>query len=283
MHREKREKGILRAMQEFDPESYLDSGSMPDHAPPEFSSFVDCLANEMKRRYFSEMLQKQISYVALQNQINPHFLYNTLEAIRSEALSAGTPGIAEMTEKVSRYYRYSISSREDIVTIRDEFSNMEDYFYIQQYRFGNRFRMEKEIEDSEILRNIVPKLSLQPLVENAIVHGLEQKKTGTVRVRAFMTDSKIYIVVSDDGIGMSQEKTDALNASLKNLATMAEATSGKGIALRNVNARLRLCFGEEYGIRVSSAPGCGTDVEALIPRMTEFNRAAFRWEEKEQP
>ncbi|MBQ7795084.1 MAG: histidine kinase, partial [Lachnospiraceae bacterium] len=229
----------------------------------------DKMQELMQSQYSLQLIEKQIEYSALQSQINPHFLYNTLEAIRSQALLNNQTEIALMTEKLARFFRYCISNREDIVTIRDEINNIRDYFFIQQYRFENRFSLEIIYnEEDDSFDKVIPKMTLQPVVENAIFHGLEQKKgSGTVTIRILQTRSKIYIVISDDGVGMQEEQVLSMNQRLQNLGIKADETVSyrKGIALSNVNNRLKLYFGEEYGLRISSIIGQGTDVEICIP------------------
>lgn len=249
----------------------LEEGALPNDLPPELATFLERFWAAARSYYSSDALQKQTAFSVLQSQVNPHFLYNSLEAIRSEALLADCKGIAEMTEKLSRYYRYTISGWDNFVTIHDELFNLDDYLFIQQYRFGNRFSMQKIIEDDELLRTYLPKMTLQPLVENAIFHGLEQKKgEGRITVRISGTIRKIYIVISDDGVGMSQRKVDQINDELLSGQVKPKTSDHhSGIALANVNSRLRLHFGAEYGLRVNSTPHYGTDVEIVIPRLAE--------------
>jgi len=128
--------------------------------------------------------------------------------------------------------------------------------------------LEKRFTDEELLKNYLPKLTLQPLVENAIFHGLEQKKgAGRITVRIIGTEKKIYITVEDDGIGMTRARTDELNERLR-MGGSAQSSQRHGIALQNVNERLRLQFGDEYGLRLNSTLGSGTCTEIVIPRLT---------------
>lgn len=274
---------IREDLARFDVLQYFETGEMPPDITPEAAAFAQKMAGGARTYYSASLLKKQMQYTALQSQINPHFLYNTLEAIRSEALLCSHREIAEMTEKLGRFFRYCISSQEDFVSIRDELFNLEDYFYIQQCRFGSRFSLDMKIEEERLVSCFLPKMTLQPIVENGIFHGLEQKKgAGKITIRLFGTEKKVYLVVSDDGIGMNQEEVTAINERLKNLSDQAAKASGKrhGIALLNVNSRLRLYFGEEYGLRLNSVAGKGTDVEIVIPRLNdaEFNRLKNRSE-----
>lgn len=237
--------------------------------PPRAERILYKMQEVMKSQYSLQLIEKQIEYSALQSQINPHFLYNTLEAIRSQALLNKQEEIALMTEKLARFFRYCISNREDVVTIRDEINNIRDYFFIQQYRFENRFSLDILYDESnDAFEKVIPKMTLQPIVENAIFHGLEQKKgKGNVTIRVLQTVEKIYIIISDNGIGMSEEQVICMNQKLQNLMEKTNETGvyKRGIALTNVNNRLKLYFGEEYGLRVCSIEGQGTDVEICIP------------------
>lgn len=224
----------------------------------------------------SRLLQaskRQEQFLALQNQINPHFLYNTLEGIRSESLAAGLTPVAEMTEALSSFFRYTISAMDNLVTVEDELGNVETYFLIQQYRFGKRLHLLIDIPESdrsEILSYRLPKLILQPIVENSIIHGLERKVgDGTLRVRIEATATRLLVTVSDDGLGMEPERLDELTRGLA-VRSLTYAGAGKtrgGIAVVNVNNRIKLLFGEQYGITVTSTPGVGTDVEIVLPRI----------------
>lgn len=156
--------------------------------------------------------QKQAEYLALQNQINPHFLYNTLEAIRADALIAGVDQIADTTEALATFFRYTITDVDRLVTLSDELENVEDYFTIQKFRFGDRMDLELELNDEELLSARMPRLVLQPLVENAVVHGLEEKTgEGIVKVVVESSRNVLYVYVKDDGVGMDTEQMEKLN------------------------------------------------------------------------
>ncbi|BAK99880.1 putative two-component histidine kinase [Oscillibacter valericigenes Sjm18-20] len=215
-----------------------------------------------------ELSKRQAQYQALQNQINPHFLYNTLESIRSEALISGLGSVADMCEALANFFRYTISNQADVVTVDEELQNIKTYFYIQQYRFGSRLTLKIEYEEDDVdtlIRCKLPKLTLQPIVENAIIHGIEQKLgNGTVTIKLMMTQRCLLIRISDDGVGMDPEILEKVN---QRMAGNAPPGSGKGgIAIANVNNRIRLLFGETYGVIVYSTLGVGTDVEISLPR-----------------
>jgi len=219
-----------------------------------------------------DMNKRQAQYLALQNQINPHFLYNTLESIRSEAMLAGLDGVANMTESLATFFRYTITKAENLVSVEEELQNCETYFSIQQYRFGSRLQLSVQCaaeERDEIYRCRIPKLTMQPILENSIIHGTELKVgTGHLTICLARTGKRLLIRISDDGLGMDEGRLISINEKLGkssyNIASTEQEAKG-GFALVNVNNRIRLLFGDEYGLHVFSIPGVGTDVEISIP------------------
>jgi len=219
--------------------------------------------------------KKHAEYLALQNQINPHFLYNTLEGIRSEALIEGVDSIANMTEALATFFRYTISNMDRLVSLEDEITNAENYYKIQKFRFGEKldFSIEFQVNDeNEILKAKIPKLTLQPIFENAIFHGVERKMgRGILTLKVVATNKRLIITISDNGVGIEEERVRRLNKKLRgaSLEHMKEDKNKGGIALLNVNNRIKLIFGDEYGIYVYSKIGAGTDVEITMPFITE--------------
>lgn len=251
---------------------------------PESEQAVLLLNERIDKNHLINVSKKQAEYLALQNQINPHFLYNTLEGIRSEALLAGLDSIAEMTEALATFFRYTISQVEHLVTLEDELANIENYYYIQQFRFGDKLDLHIEYEhddewdELDILQLRLPKLTLQPIVENSIYHGIERKiGKGNLVIRICISNERLRIRISDDGMGMAEEKLKLLNEKLRRLTLddVQEEENGKrgGIALVNVNNRIKLLFGEEYGITFYSREGAGTDVMITLPLVKEPPKA----------
>ena len=242
---------------------------------PEEEQVIFRLNEMIDKNNLINVSKKQAEYLALQNQINPHFLYNTLEGIRSEALLAGLDSVAEMTEALGTFFRYTISQVEHLVTLEDELANVENYYYIQQFRFGDKLALKIEYEpdddlcELDILQYRLPKLTLQPIIENSIYHGIERKiGKGNLRVRIGVSNERLRIRISDDGMGMKEETLKLLNDKLRRLTLDdVEADNGKkgGIALLNVNNRIKLLFGEEFGITFYSKEGVGTDVLIVLP------------------
>ena len=236
---------------------------------------------KLREEFSSSSLDKQTRLSMLQSQINPHFLYNTLECIRSEALIYDCDSIASMSKALASFFRYSISNREDVVSLRDELKNLDNYFMIQAYRFEDKFTYKIDFEEDgdkeELMDCLLPKLTLQPIVENAIFHGLETTtEQGRIEIRIGCTDKHLDIMISDNGSGMSREQLEKLRASVLNGGSEGSSASkkerpasGNGIALSNVAQRLRILFGENSGIKIYSSEGAGTDVEIIVPRITE--------------
>lgn len=224
-------------------------------ATPSMSWQVEVLNEILKSPQMMDINKRQAQYLALQNQINPHFLYNTLESIRGEALIAGLDSVADMTEALAKFFRYTITKVQNLVTVEEELDNCETYFRIQKYRFGDRLNLHVlcDEEDYDTVMNCpIPKLTLQPLLENSIIHGTEVKiGAGNLTIRFECTPVRLLIRISDDGVGMDEQTLAGLNRRLgKNGNAMANREEGErgGIALVNVNNRIHLLFGEEYGI-----------------------------------
>lgn len=256
--------------------SYEDIYHMEFPLSPEEEAMFHRFSVLMDKNKWINVSKKKSEYLALQNQINPHFLYNTLEGIRAEALIAGVDTIAEMTEALATYFRYTISQMNNLATLEDELANVENYYYIQHFRFGDRLalRIHYDCEEEEALRCQIPKLTLQPIVENAIYHGLENKiEQGHLDIKVTLTDQRLILTISDDGVGMKEEYVKSMNEMLSTLKLDEEEIEGgergHGIAVRNVNNRIKLLFGEEYGIYVYSYPGAGTDVEITLPAVKD--------------
>lgn len=223
------------------------------------------------------LLKKKMELNTLQSQINPHFLYNTLDSIRSKALIEGQKEIADMTEVLARFFRYCIGNKEKLVKLREELAHIEDYFYIQKFRFEDRFELSIEVKQEDIYDYYVPRMTLQPIVENAMLHGLERvNRKGILKILLDRTEEYLLITVSDNGYGMNEQELISLNSKLGTTGIKI-SISGKhnGIAIVNVNARLKLTFGEEYGIYYRSMAYIGTDAEIRIPIVDDFNRIYY--------
>ncbi len=237
---------------------------------PSVEKQMQAVAQILRSPQRIDLNKRQAQYLALQNQINPHFLYNTLESIRGEALIAGLDSVADMTEALARFFRYTITKVENLVSVEEELDNCQTYFGIQKYRFGDRLNLHIEYDPEEadtIMNCRIPKLTLQPVLENGIIHGTELKiGAGNLYIRFECTQDRLIIRICDDGVGMDEETLARLNHKLgKSPDAFASEETRGGIALENVNNRIHLLFGDEYGMHVYSVQGSGTDVEITLP------------------
>jgi two-component system sensor histidine kinase YesM len=206
--------------------------------------------------YESEITQKKYEMKALQNQINPHFLYNTLSLINWKAIENGNKDISEITLALSNFYRTSLNKGKNVLPVADEIKNVKSYIAVQLFMHDYDFDVEYDI-DEEIMGYESLNLILQPIVENAIEHGLEvmeEDKRGLLIIKGWLQDNKIYISVTDNGVGMDEDKA----------ATIITQHS-KGYGMRNVHERIRLFYGDEYGLSVHSEIDKGTTITVCIP------------------
>lgn len=216
------------------------------------------------RQAKAESNQRHAELRALQAQINPHFLYNTLGTISSLALLEGVDSISRMAEALSEFFRYSIHNGEINVTLRDELAQVERYFTIQRIRYGERLSLEIDIPES-LLNQPLIKLTLQPLVENACIHGLENIGQGKIRIHSRVDGGKLMILITDTGIGINESDLLKIRTILEHPESVEGTENQYGIGLRNVQARLKLHYGPEYGLEIESKEREGTTVILKIP------------------
>lgn len=201
---------------------------------------------------------------ALQAQINPHFLYNTLQSIGGMALKKNAPEIYAMTVDLSDILRYSLSFSKEMVPLKEEIKYLDSYLSIQNGRFGNRIKISRDI-GPECLEVLIPKLILQPMAENSLEHGLAEKPGAwelSLHAR-IVHEGDMLLTITDNGLGMSKERLQYIREELGKGAENAIA-AGAHIGLNNVNSRIRLKFGAPYGVGVDSQPGTGTTITLLI-------------------
>ncbi|NMO96587.1 sensor histidine kinase [Paenibacillus lemnae] len=217
----------------------------------------------METRVADEKQRQELEYRMLQNQINPHFLYNTLNSIKWMATIQNATGIAEMTTSLSRLLRSVAKDMRKLVALEEELSLLSDYFLIQQYRYGNKISMETIIEDPQFLTGLIPRFTLQPLVENAIFHGIEPKGGGHLKLSIQSSGmSSILITLEDNGIGMSEEQIGQIT---EHFMEQNSKEQMEGMGLRNVNDRIQMAFGKPYGISIESRLGQYTKMSILLP------------------
>lgn len=225
-----------------------------------FNQMADSINTLVSTVYEQKILNQQAEMKAMQMQINPHFLYNTLETINWMARIKKVDEIGDVAKHLGDLMRSTIED-EDLVPIAKEVKNLKDYIYIQKFRYGDKF--EATIDIGPALDFLaIPKLVIQPILENAIVHGIEPMiGKGRVKVTGTLKDGIVWIVVQDNGVGMTEETV------LKILSDSFELKNEGHtlIGIRNVEKRIRLCYGDDYGLLLQSSPGNGTKVTIRFP------------------
>lgn len=215
---------------------------------------------ELKRR------QKEMQFEMLASQINPHFLYNTLETIRMKALCSGEVELAQVVKMLSKLLRRNLEVSERSVTIASEVEMMKAYLAIQKFRFGERITYEIKCESGVEKYKILP-LLLQPIIENAFIHGLERKPgLGCIICQICTKDGQLEIVVEDNGLGMERERLDKFVASLENSKSKEKVSR---VGLRNIYERINIYYGEAYGLTIVSNRDKGTKVTVTLPIVRE--------------
>ena len=218
------------------------------------------------RLYQAELIRKQTDMAMLVSQINPHFLYNTLEVIKGMAYSVGAKTIVEMTRALGTIFRYSLKAPE-VVTLRQEADMLKNYLTIQLARFGDRFQVHYDLPE-ELMDEDVLKMVLQPLCENAITHGLEMmEKGGHLSISACRSEDSLFITVQDNGLGMDEETLRQVRDKLEKISDVSSLyeMGSDGIGLVNVHGRIRMRYGEGYGLSIDSQAGKGTRVVLRMP------------------
>ena len=220
-----------------------------------FEKMITQIKTLIEDVYESRLIQKDYEMKALQAQINPHFLYNTLSLINWMALEVNQEKISKITLSLSTFYRTALNKGKNILLVRDEIKNMKSYLDIQLMMHDYEFDIDIQIDD-EILDYQILNLLLQPLIENAIDHGIDLKTDGRgcIRILGQKENDEINLIVSDNGVGMEADKADSILTK-----------QSKGYGVRNVNERIKLYYGKEYELKVESELGIGTKITVRIP------------------
>lgn len=224
------------------------------------------LITQNEIRYYLEMKTNKAQFEALQSQINPHFLYNTLGTINSIAIIEKVPLIAELSKSLANMFRYNISKNTDFVTLKDELNHINNYLNVQLIRFDGM--IEKEINvDESLLSCKVVKFMLQPIIENCFIHAFKDldEEKGILRVVGYQQDLSVIIYVEDNGVLINQEKLNQMNKLLDETEVEVTNQQNKGIGLSNVNSRIKLAFGNEYGLSFQSLQTKGLRVIIRLP------------------
>nr|WP_281378649.1 sensor histidine kinase [Paenibacillus phyllosphaerae] len=268
-----RMKLLLRAMKKVR-EGSLDV-SVPVTSNDEFSQMALSF-NHMTGRihelvekvYKIEIMEKEAELRALESQINPHFLYNTLATISWAARKADAPEITQISNALAKFYRLVLNKGSSESTIGGEIEMVKAYLQIQKFRFEERFDVVYEL-DERTFDCVAAKNIVQPLVENALAHGIEPKRShGTLIIKTAMDERNLIIQVIDDGVGISEERLRAINAG-------TFESSGSGYAIRNIRERLAAYYGSRHRFELYSRPGIGTAVTVCLPKGGEDNAASI--------
>ncbi|NLP34828.1 MAG: histidine kinase [Clostridiales bacterium] len=233
----------------------------------QFNHMLLKLDDLIKKNYIQRLENRETELRNLQLQINPHFLYNTLETISSIAAMKQAFNICELCQRLGNVFRYSLGKNMgEYVTVNQEIEHIQNYIYIQSTRFVNKFEVyysvEPDIKEMRILRFI-----LQPIVENAIVHGLSKKAgNGILEISVSQEYDQLFIRIEDDGVGMTASKVEELKQYINSdMDCNQKENSKQGIGIRNVNQRIKLSCGDEYGITLESMPQKGTCFTIKLP------------------
>jgi two-component system sensor histidine kinase YesM len=226
----------------------------------ELASSIKGLLQKVKEE---EADKRVLELKVLENQINPHFLYNTLNSIKWMATVQKADGIRDIVSSLGRLLMNISKNASERISIRKELALTEDYIFIQNIRYNGKIKLELNISDEALLENEIVKFTLQPIVENAIFHGIEPKKdAGNIKIGIEEKEQKVIVSVEDDGVGIAAE-------TLKEILTKADTKKNRGlsgIGMKNVDERLKLNYGEGYGLSIESVPGAYTRVNVIVPK-----------------
>lgn len=226
-----------------------------------FDHLVIMIQNLMIHIKEEETQLRKTELKALQMQINPHFLYNTLDSIQWMCEQGENERAVKMVSALAKLFRISISKGKEFITIKQELIHVKNYMIIQSFRFHNQFQYEFDVDDN-ILQYYCNKITLQPLVENAIIHGIEGLcDEGEIRITAKQDGEEVVLIVEDNGVGMSQEQCEKI--------FKHDTTDNFGIGIKNVNDRLKIYFGEQYGLKIESELDEGTKITIRFPKIDE--------------
>ncbi|MGZ0039938.1 sensor histidine kinase [Paenibacillus polymyxa] len=227
----------------------------------QMSADLSILIEKDKQSLEMQRLVKELELLALQNQINPHFLFNTLNVLSKLAILEGAEKTSDLIVSLSNLLRYSLQKLDKPVTLKEELDHIGEYVTIQQARFRDRIRFDLHF-DASVLQQQIPALTIQPLIENAFLHGVADMENGAIiTLTLSRVDQDVQIEISDNGKGMAEET----RLSVLRLEGRAESSSSTGLGMQNVFRRLQLFYGKEGMVEISSSTGRGTTITIRIP------------------
>ncbi len=234
-----------------------------------FNEMVHNLKNLIDQKYKLELLRKGSEISALQSQVNPHFLFNTLNSIKAVADRENSPIVVEMVQSLSDNFRYCMAKGRQMVSFDEELEHVKNYLYLQEYRYHGKYKVIYNIP-GDMLKDQVPRLILQPIVENAINHGLENRtEQGEIMIAAQKINKRIYIYISDNGKGIPENVLKELNMNISRKAKDFTSADFVHIGISNVNARIKLLYGDEYGVSIYSVENKKTTIKLTLPDISE--------------
>lgn len=238
----------------------------------EFNEMLDRMEVMAQEELQHKMLVERTEYKMLQAQINPHFLYNTLDTMSGIANAQNCPLVSGMCRSLSAIFRYSLNMTDELSTLQNEMAHVRNYLYVMDVRNGSTIAYDYQI-DSDTLQNPMPRICIQPVVENALTHGLRnvRRKDKKLLIRSEHVGENLVITVQDNGAGMDAEEMNRLLEQ----NDMKRVESGVSIGILNVNARLKKLFGKEYGLHIESTIGEGTTVTITVPAVLENDKQHY--------
>ena len=241
-----------------------------------FNTMLDSLEHLITQVYEAQLREKDAQLLALQTQINPHFLFNTLNSMRALSRKQQADAVATIAESLADLFRYSMSNWNEPVPLHEELAHVTNYVTIQRARFGDRFTFDSTVP-ADLLETLVIKLSIQPLVENAISHGLDRRRDGLcIAIQAQLQGTDLQIDVIDNGAGIDAPTLARLREALaRPLASTQLPTADVGIGIINIDRRIKLLFGEQYGLGIRSEQAAGTCVSLRLPYRTSTPSSLF--------
>lgn len=247
----------------FEEERYRNEFGELGHS---FNHMVSEIKKLINMVYREQRSKRKAEIETLQAQIKPHFLYNTLDTIAWMAEDYNAKDIVNLVGALTKVFRIGLSKGKEVINLKDEIAHINSYLIIQKYRYEDKLSYEINF-DKDILDTLILKLITQPIVENAIYHGIKEKRgKGSISINFRKIDDEIIITVEDNGAGMPEEKLENINSMLETSNSFCiDSESGSGYGISNVNTRIKLTYGQIYGLRYYSKLGEGTKVEITLP------------------
>ena len=231
-----------------------------------YNFMIEKMKTLIEEQFQSGKKIKAAELKVLHAQINPHFLYNTLDLVHWLALKKMTSEIVTVVSSLAKFYKISLNKGKEVISLQDELAHVSFYVQIQNMRFANKLNLIIDVPE-DLREYTVPKIILQPIIENSILHGILAKpdKEGTIIIKGRLNNNSIFLTVTDDGIGIPDDQIDKI------LTTDISSKRGSGFGIKNINDRIKLTYGDQYGLSFQSIYGQSTTVEVIIPLATKKN------------